>query len=394
MPGSPANPDSHPRESIRSEFRDDRFEPVMTPGATPGAESYRAEGKVDVVHDNKQIVDRDFVPIHGFARRGPTEVHVRARLEENDFFLSIKSFDKLGPKPIASFTGGETPGKLVHNHETEVVPRRGVLPTRVPQPHHNLHKQDASQAVPAATRCYTFAAILPRRLIHDVLSSNFSPRRCTPMFGIGYQEMFIVLVVALVIFGPSRLPELAGQVGRWVRDFRRMSSDLTGEFEKTFAEVDEVKKTFKREMQGIQEEVEGIGKSARGDLKKSGTKAIADGKKSSGIAGKKGTAAATASNPTGATSPSKSRSSTKDVANGAKAKTGRVGKLDGIAAGTHPVATKADPLADVSFFDLDVEFPAVKNGSSMSTNGAASDDPISRVRRRRAASAYAQRNGV
>src|SRR5215218_10323533 len=112
------------------------------------------------------------------------------------------------------------------------------------------------------------------------------------MFGIGYQEMFIVLVVAMVIFGPSRLPELAGQVGRWVRDFRRMSSDLTGEFEKTFAEVDEVKKSFKREMQGIQEEVEGIGKSARGDLKKSGTKAIADGKKSSALAGKKGTATA------------------------------------------------------------------------------------------------------
>ena len=99
------------------------------------------------------------------------------------------------------------------------------------------------------------------------------------MFGIGYQEMFIVLVVALVIFGPKRLPELAGQVGRWVRDFRRMSSDLTGEFEKTFAEVDEVKKSFQRELQGIQEEVEGVGKSARGDLKKSGAKAIADGKK-------------------------------------------------------------------------------------------------------------------
>ena len=108
------------------------------------------------------------------------------------------------------------------------------------------------------------------------------------MFGIGYQEMFIVLVVALVIFGPSRLPELAGQVGRWVRDFRRMSSDLTGEFEKTFAEVDEVKKTFKREMQGIQEEVEGVGKSARGDLKKSGTKAIGAGQKTGSAAAKKG----------------------------------------------------------------------------------------------------------
>src|SRR5688500_13189168 len=165
------------------------------------------------------------------------------------------------------------------------------------------------------------------------------------MFGIGYQEMFIVLVVALVIFGPSRLPELAGQVGRWVRDFRRMSSDLTGEFEKTFAEVDEVKKTFKREMQGIQEEVEGIGKSARGDLKKSGAKAIADGKKSSGPAGKKGTAAAaTASSPARPPSPSKSSSAAKDVAaNGAQAKNGRDGKLDGIASGTRPVATKADP---------------------------------------------------
>jgi Tat protein translocase TatB subunit len=214
------------------------------------------------------------------------------------------------------------------------------------------------------------------------------------MFGIGYQEMFIVLVVALVIFGPSRLPELAGQVGRWVRDFRRMSSDLTGEFEKTFAEVDEVKKTFKREMQGIQEEVEGIGKSARGELKKSGAKAIADGKKSPGLAAKKGTTAvATASNSPRSTSSSKTTPTPKEAgANGARTKTGRGGKFDGIAPGTGPVATKADPLADVSFFDLDVELSAGKNGSSAPANGAVADDAVSRVRRRRAASAYAQRN--
>ncbi|MDF2761399.1 MAG: twin-arginine translocation protein TatA/E family subunit [Thermomicrobiales bacterium] len=214
------------------------------------------------------------------------------------------------------------------------------------------------------------------------------------MFGIGYQEMFIVLVVALVIFGPSRLPELAGQVGRWVRDFRRMSSDLTGEFEKTFAEVDEVKKSFKREMQGIQEEVEGIGKSARGDLKKSGSKAIADGKKSASAAAKKGTAAATAgSNPARSSALGKTSSKAKEAgANGARVKSRRDGKLDGIAVGTLPTATKADPLADVSFFDLDVEIPAAKNGSSALANGAAGEDAISRVRRRRAASAYAQRN--
>src|SRR5215210_1432152 len=196
-------------------------------------------------------------------------------------------------------------------------------------------------------------AILAPRFCHAVsmfvLRPAISPSEGTrPMFGIGYQEMFIVLVVALVIFGPKRLPELAGQVGRWVRDFRRMSSDLTGEFEKTFAEVDEVKKTFKREMQGIQEEVEGIGKSARGDLKKSGTKAIGDGKKSSGLAGKKGVAAATtASNPARSTSSGRTTPTSAEVAaNGARARTGPNGKRGGAVTGTISVATKADPLAD------------------------------------------------
>jgi Tat protein translocase TatB subunit len=210
------------------------------------------------------------------------------------------------------------------------------------------------------------------------------------MFGIGYQEMFIVLVVALVIFGPSRLPELAGQVGRWVRDFRRMSSDLTGEFEKTFAEVDEVKKSFKREMQGIQEEVEGIGKSARGELKKSSAKSIGDGKKAASLSAKKGSAAATAARPT---SLSKATPTAQEAgANGARIKSGRAHRLTGIAPGTPPVATKADPLADVSFFDLDLELAAAKNGFSAAANGAGENDAINRVRRRRAASAYAQRN--
>ncbi len=204
--------------------------------------------------------------------------------------------------------------------------------------------------------------------------------------------MFIVLVVALVIFGPSRLPELAGQVGRWVRDFRRMSSDLTGEFEKTFAEVDEVKKSFKREIQGIQEEVEGIGKSARGDLKKSGAKGIAEGKKPANLTAKKGAAtAASASNPTRSTSLSKTTPTAKEAAaNGARAKAGRGVKLDENAPRRLAVATKADPLIDVSYFDLDVELSTGKNGSAAG-NGAAADDAISRVRRRRAASAYAQR---
>jgi len=41
------------------------------------------------------------------------------------------------------------------------------------------------------------------------------------MFGIGFPELIIILVVALVIFGPSKLPELGSGLGEGLRDFRR-----------------------------------------------------------------------------------------------------------------------------------------------------------------------------
>jgi Tat protein translocase TatB subunit len=210
------------------------------------------------------------------------------------------------------------------------------------------------------------------------------------MFGIGYQEMFIILVVALVVFGPSRLPELAGQVGRWVRDFRRMSADLTGEFEKTFAEVDEVKKSFQREMNSIQAEVEGVGKSARGDLKKA-----AAGKRSSGSALKAGSGSGSGASARAAASGKAAKSA---AANGAKSAASKRAKAAISANGPdpRPTATKSDPLVDVSFFDLDAEIAVASNGAATG-NGAVSpevEDALSRVRARRATSTYGRRPGV
>jgi Tat protein translocase TatB subunit len=218
------------------------------------------------------------------------------------------------------------------------------------------------------------------------------------MFGIGYQEMFVVLVVAMVIFGPKRLPELAGQVGRWVRDFRRMSSDLTGEFEKTFAEVDEVKRTIKREMQSIQDEVEGVGKAARTDLKKSG-KPAASGRKAPAGALKSGSGStATASSGTAAPNTATNGKRGKMPGLEPRKRSTRAGKNGGGALdlANLPVATKEDPLADVSFFDLDVEVIGVGNGAVVTENGSATSDgdaALSRVRQRRAAAAYARRSG-
>ena len=43
------------------------------------------------------------------------------------------------------------------------------------------------------------------------------------MLGIGLPEMFVIAVVAMLVFGPDRLPEFARQAGRMVRQLRKLS---------------------------------------------------------------------------------------------------------------------------------------------------------------------------
>lgn len=45
------------------------------------------------------------------------------------------------------------------------------------------------------------------------------------MFGIGMQELLLILVVVLLIFGAKKLPEIGGGLGRAIRNFRRASSE-------------------------------------------------------------------------------------------------------------------------------------------------------------------------
>jgi Tat protein translocase TatB subunit len=51
------------------------------------------------------------------------------------------------------------------------------------------------------------------------------------MFGIGLPEMIIILVVALLVVGPSKLPELARTLGKAFTEFRRMADDVKETFE-------------------------------------------------------------------------------------------------------------------------------------------------------------------
>ncbi|MBI3732714.1 MAG: twin-arginine translocase TatA/TatE family subunit [Chloroflexi bacterium] len=49
------------------------------------------------------------------------------------------------------------------------------------------------------------------------------------MFDVGIPELILVLVVALVVFGPGKLPEIGSGLGKAVRDFRRMTQGITDE---------------------------------------------------------------------------------------------------------------------------------------------------------------------
>lgn len=51
------------------------------------------------------------------------------------------------------------------------------------------------------------------------------------MFNVGFSEMLAIGIVALVVFGPKKLPEIGRALGRGLREFRKAASDVMEERE-------------------------------------------------------------------------------------------------------------------------------------------------------------------
>ncbi len=53
-------------------------------------------------------------------------------------------------------------------------------------------------------------------------------------FDIGWEEFLLIMVIALIVFGPGKMTEIARALGKAVREFRKYTSALTKDFREEF----------------------------------------------------------------------------------------------------------------------------------------------------------------
>jgi len=69
------------------------------------------------------------------------------------------------------------------------------------------------------------------------------------MFGIGFPELIVIFIVALIVLGPERMPQVARQLARWVNEVRKAADELKRELA-----ADEIEKG-KDELEKVRQEL-------------------------------------------------------------------------------------------------------------------------------------------
>lgn len=74
-------------------------------------------------------------------------------------------------------------------------------------------------------------------------------------FGIGIPELLLILFIALIVFGPERLPEIGRSIGKAVRDFREMSAGFTAEWQELSRELEQAASEVEEGVAEVQAEI-------------------------------------------------------------------------------------------------------------------------------------------
>ena len=67
------------------------------------------------------------------------------------------------------------------------------------------------------------------------------------MFNIGLPEMLIILAIALIVFGPNKLPDLARAFGRAMREFKKATEEVKESFREETKDLEEIKSNLAHE---------------------------------------------------------------------------------------------------------------------------------------------------
>jgi len=77
------------------------------------------------------------------------------------------------------------------------------------------------------------------------------------------QEIFVIIIVALLLFGADKLPEIARGIGKSMRDFRKATDDIKREFEESTSEI---RRDFNEVTNSITRDVTDISDNIRSDV--------------------------------------------------------------------------------------------------------------------------------
>src|SRR5437870_8631661 len=78
---------------------------------------------------------------------------------------------------------------------------------------------------------------------------------------LGFSEMLVIFIVALLVFGPKKLPELGKSLGKGIREFRKATDELKSSW-------DEQVKDIQAPLNDVKKDIHEMGKDLQGDFYK------------------------------------------------------------------------------------------------------------------------------